>query len=275
MSKNDTWMPLFIGDYLADTAHLDHAQSGTYLHLLMHYWRNGPLPNDEALLAAIGKTPPKAWKAMRGIILAFFTLGDDGCLHQKRQDNERHRWSDISDKRREAGKRGAQGKWGSNDDRTPPDRPNGNDSKHDGNTDGKSHGKRMANAKQNTEPGMANVTRLPTACQRFAMTPLPGEISPPKGGRDISPLTAMAIAIDTTTENRAEPRSGLDGQRVPLPPEDQPVDPEYVRKAVDALTAELTGQKRYKIQPPPIEGDDQQQIAEASAAAQIRALGGT
>jgi len=248
MSKNDNWMPLFIGDYLADTAHLDNAQSGTYLHLLMHYWRNGPLPNDEALLAAIGKTQPKAWKAMRNIILAFFTLGEDGCLHQKRQDTERHRWSDISDKRREAGKRGAQGKWGRGTDPNSPDTPDSGNRQPNGKADDKRDDKRMANAKQNQSPNMANVTRLPSACQRFAMTPLPVEISPPKGGRDISTLPAMAIAIDTTTENRAEPRSGLDGQRVPLSPEDQPVDPEIVRKVLADRVAQLTGKSRYQIQ---------------------------
>jgi len=272
MSKNDNWMPLFIGDYLADTAHLDNAQSGTYLHLLMHYWRNGPLPNDEALLAAIGKTQPKAWKAMRGIILAFFTLGEDGCLHQKRQDSERNRWSDISDKRREAGKRGAQSKWGSDPDRTPP---NGHGNQ-DGKPDDKADGKRMANAKQKPSPNMANVTVLPSVCQRFARTPLPGEISPPKGGRDISPSTTtetdgkrMAFAIPTETENRAEPRSGLDGQRVPLPPEDQPVDPDYVRKMVAQTVAQLTGKPVYEIVDPP---DASTELSQAKQYAELMGI---
>lgn len=254
MSKNDAWMPLFIGDYLADTAHLDNAQSGTYLHLLMHYWRNGPLPNDEALLAAIGKTQPKAWRAMRGIIMAFFSLGDDGCLHQKRQDTERHRWSDISDKRREAGKRGAQRKWGSNGDQPPPDNSGNTNGKHDSNCDGKP----MANAKQRPSPEMANATILPFACQRIAMTPLPEEISPPKGGRDISSLPAMAIAIDTTTENRAEPRSGLEGQRVPLQPKDNQPKAKVTPKKLEITETDW---------------DAEQRRAEESRQQQLRQLG--
>lgn len=111
MSKHDNWMPLYIGDYLGDTPHLDGPKSGAYLHLLMHYWRNGPLPDDDGLLAAIAKTQPKSWKAMRQVIRAFFSVGTDGRLHQKRMDAERAKCFDISDKRREAGHGGAGKKW--------------------------------------------------------------------------------------------------------------------------------------------------------------------
>lgn len=60
-----------------------------------------------------------------------------------------------------------------------------------------------------------------------------------------------------------------------LSPDDQPIDEAKAKQVLAELVASLKGQPVYTIQAPDIEGDDQQQIAEASAAAQIRALGGT
>lgn len=69
------WMPLYIADYLADTAHLNAAQSGAYLHLIMHYWLVGHLPTDDASLARIARMTASEWKRHRPIIEAFFMSG--------------------------------------------------------------------------------------------------------------------------------------------------------------------------------------------------------
>lgn len=78
----DIWMPLYIGDYLADTMHLEGPEHGAYLLLIMAYWRNwGPLPDDNKKLAAIARTPLKVWMGMRDTIAEFFEVVDGVWRH--------------------------------------------------------------------------------------------------------------------------------------------------------------------------------------------------
>jgi uncharacterized protein YdaU (DUF1376 family) len=48
------YMPLFVADYLADTAHLTAAEHGAYLMLVMNYWQRagGVLPRGRWVLVA-------------------------------------------------------------------------------------------------------------------------------------------------------------------------------------------------------------------------------
>lgn len=104
------WMPLYVADYLADTGHLRAAQSGAYLHLIMHYWLKGVLPNDDAQLAAIARMDRKEWGTARPIIQAFFT---DGWTH-KRIDKELASSSAAYERRAAAGRIGGNAKSKSN-----------------------------------------------------------------------------------------------------------------------------------------------------------------
>lgn len=106
MSQVDTWMPLYIGDYMADTMHLTGAEHGAYLLLIMHYWRTGPLPDDDRKLAAIARTETKDWRVFGPTIREFFTK-IDGCLHHTRIDREIERAGIINEQRSSAGKASA------------------------------------------------------------------------------------------------------------------------------------------------------------------------
>lgn len=105
MAKPDTWMPLYIGDYLKDTGRLTTEQHGSYLLLLMDYWVNGPPPDDDEDLAAITKLGPILWRKQRPRLLRFFSIVD-GRWRQKRLDEERERANHISSIRSEAGAKG-------------------------------------------------------------------------------------------------------------------------------------------------------------------------
>lgn len=75
------WMPLYIGDYRGDTAHLSAAEHGAYLLLIMHYWQHGGLPNDDRSLARIAAgMSSDEWAAMKPRLEEFF---DDGWKHSR------------------------------------------------------------------------------------------------------------------------------------------------------------------------------------------------
>src|SRR6266403_834655 len=82
-ARPDTWMPLYIGDYLGDTTHLTTEQHGAYLLLLMTCWkRGGSLPVADAQLAQIARLTAARWKAMKATILAFFLIADHVIRHK-------------------------------------------------------------------------------------------------------------------------------------------------------------------------------------------------
>lgn len=85
--KPDIWMPLYIGDYLADTIGLTDQQHGRYLMSIMAYWRKAsPLTQTEA--QAILKDDADALKR-------FFQV-QNGDWRHKRIDEELSKFQEFS-----------------------------------------------------------------------------------------------------------------------------------------------------------------------------------
>lgn len=97
------WMPLYVGDYLADTGHLTTTQHGAYMLLIMHYWRTGGIPNDDKQLSKITKMNLKIWVEYRPIIQDLFYEMDGDPWKHKRIEAELFRMVSISEKRKQAG----------------------------------------------------------------------------------------------------------------------------------------------------------------------------
>jgi uncharacterized protein YdaU (DUF1376 family) len=123
---SDTWMPFYVGDYLSATTRLTTEQHGAYVLLLLDYWKNGPPPNDDAVLANIARMSPASWRKAKVSILCFFEERD-GSLIQKRVEKERQRTAEIIEERRKAGKRGAEKRWNPNAKRNGKRIANAND----------------------------------------------------------------------------------------------------------------------------------------------------
>lgn len=101
---------LHVGDYLRETRHLSACEHGAYLLLIMHYWSNRCLPQEEAQLAAIASMSRKEWRKHRATLAALF------------EPNWKLSWlevdiADALEARRAksaAGKRGNSVRWGGN-----------------------------------------------------------------------------------------------------------------------------------------------------------------
>lgn len=110
-AKHETWMPLYIADYLGDTLHLTTEQHGAYLLLLMAAWkRGGHVPDDEAQLAQITRLADRWQTHASATVRAFFTHRD-GMLWHDRVVDELHKAEALVHKRSRAGAAGAAAKW--------------------------------------------------------------------------------------------------------------------------------------------------------------------
>jgi uncharacterized protein YdaU (DUF1376 family) len=96
--SNRAWMPLHIDDYLADTGHLTGAEHGAYMLMIMHYWQNGALPENERLIARIARMDATQWEESRDVLAMLF---GPGWTH-KRIDAELAKADEIIEKRRSA-----------------------------------------------------------------------------------------------------------------------------------------------------------------------------
>lgn len=78
------YMQLFVADYLADTAHLNAAQHGAYLLLIMNYWQRGkPLKNCNERLANVARMSNDEWNANKNILAEFFDITPEEWSHKR------------------------------------------------------------------------------------------------------------------------------------------------------------------------------------------------
>ncbi len=104
-------MPIWIGDYLADTQRLTCEQHGAYLLMIFDYWRNGPPPDDDDVLRSIVKLDAKAWAKHRPVLERMFQVRD-GSWHHRRIDRELEEARGNQQRRSDKAKAAAEARWG-------------------------------------------------------------------------------------------------------------------------------------------------------------------
>lgn len=84
MAGERAWMPIYWGDFLRDTMHLNAEQTGAYLLLIASYWcRGAPLPDDDRQLARVAKVSIFKWKGMVEILRPFFIISNGAWVHER------------------------------------------------------------------------------------------------------------------------------------------------------------------------------------------------
>lgn len=99
MAATDIWFPFYIGDYLADTMHLNTQQHGAYLLLLLSYYKNrGPIADNDTILAVITRMTLSDWMESRSALEKFFKI-EAGYWTHKRADAEIFKRQSLQDAR--------------------------------------------------------------------------------------------------------------------------------------------------------------------------------
>lgn len=104
------YMPLYVADYLADTAHLTALENGAYLMLIMNYWQRGKeLPAGDKQLARIARVTDEEWQQIRPALEEFFEETDGAWVHN-RIEHELEKVRAKSEQASNAGRTSAQRK---------------------------------------------------------------------------------------------------------------------------------------------------------------------
>jgi uncharacterized protein YdaU (DUF1376 family) len=114
----------FIADVLVES--MDTLQVGAYIRLICAAWQHEPpasLPNDDAILGRIARLDSVAWTAVKAGVLAPFTIGRDGRLHQKRLREEYEKCARALSGKSAGGKKGARTRWGAKGRKPPAEAP--------------------------------------------------------------------------------------------------------------------------------------------------------
>jgi uncharacterized protein YdaU (DUF1376 family) len=107
--KQPFWLPINTESYRAETADLSTLEHGAFLLLRLHYWRTGPLENNDKRLARISGLTVPEWKEVRRSLERFFDIDTEWINWE--WDGELAKAFAYIQKASDAGKVGADNRW--------------------------------------------------------------------------------------------------------------------------------------------------------------------
>lgn len=102
------YIPLYVADYEADTAHLSIEEDGAYMRLLRLCWRTPgcSIPDDAAWIMRRMRCTADEFHRVVAPLIAEFFRKERGRIYNQRLSQEFRRIEELSQRRSEAGKKG-------------------------------------------------------------------------------------------------------------------------------------------------------------------------
>lgn len=115
MSKSDDvgiWLPVYIGEMLAMTTRFSTEQIGALHLLMMDYWKNGVIPHDDSIIAAItGLSKAKAKIFITLILSINIFYSHEGSLYSPYLDDKKQQATSNKKTKTERAKKAANARW--------------------------------------------------------------------------------------------------------------------------------------------------------------------
>jgi uncharacterized protein YdaU (DUF1376 family) len=106
-TRVDVYLPLYVRDFLTSTIGWTAEERGHYLTLLMIQWDRGSLPAEAHDLDRLSPGVCQCWAILDG----KFPVCDDGTRRNAKLEEHRCRCVEIREKRSQAAKAAASGRW--------------------------------------------------------------------------------------------------------------------------------------------------------------------
>ena len=118
----DIWMPVYIGDMLAKTTRMTTEQIGASFLLLMDYWRNGSIPDDNNIISSVIRLSVSKSKALKNILLSsnLFEI-HEGQMSSKYLDGLKAQAETNKSAKSERAKKAAEARWGNKQETSSAD----------------------------------------------------------------------------------------------------------------------------------------------------------
>ena len=179
-TKVDVYLPLYVRDFLTSTIGWTAEERGHYLTLLMIQWDRGSLPAQPSDLERLSPGVAECWP----VLACKFPTCEDGTRKNAKLEEHRCRCVEIREKRSQAAKSAASGRWSGDASRIA--------------NASQTHSKRIAKVCHPTSTSTSTSdTQSPATAEDFQpAAPVVATSDPPKRRNRSQPKDAIAWSFD-------------------------------------------------------------------------------